>query len=58
LDQLAAAQAEAGQFGAALFTAQRAGTLASNLKDEALAAIIERHVGLFRQRLPVRAPQP
>ena len=54
LDTLAAAYAEAGDFGRAIETAERGLQLAESAKNKALAAQIREHVDLYRERRPLR----
>jgi hypothetical protein len=51
---LAAAYAETGQFGDAVFTAERALRLAGEYQSEDLPAKIEQELELYRRQNPLR----
>jgi tetratricopeptide (TPR) repeat protein len=58
LDVLAAAYAESARFDEAVATAQRAGTLARQLGQAALAANVEERSRLYQARQPYRTAEP
>ena len=58
LDTLAAAYAEAGRFGEAIETADRARKLAVDRGNHALAEAIEKRLALYRKKVPFRDAPP
>jgi tetratricopeptide (TPR) repeat protein len=58
LRTLAAAYAEEGSFGLATVTARRGLELATEQKNDALAALMQKEIGLYEARMPWRDVKP